>query len=248
MKRLLEVCCADIDSVRSAVEGGADRIELCSALEIGGVTPSYGLIKQAVDMSSIPVNVLIRPRGGDFLYSDAEINVMIDDIVQCKRLGANGVVIGCLQADGTIDLDACRRLIDAAQGLSVTFHRAFDVCCNPTEALEQIVALGCDRILTSGQAPSALQGCNQLRALNDQARGRITLLAGAGVGIGNAAEIIRLSGVTELHASAKHTIHSLMTYRNTHVAMGTDDSDEYSRWTTSTEIVNQLANIIHNHQ
>lgn len=238
---LLEVCCGDIRSVYAAKAGGARRIELCTALSEGGVTPSAGLIREAVRSGIQTVHVLIRPRGGDFLYNEEEIRVMETDIRNAVSAGVHGVVIGALTADGRIDTAACRRLIAAAgSGISVTFHRAFDLCHDPHEALEDIIRLGCDRVLTSGLAPSALEGAETLRQLNRQAAGRITILAGGGVTPANALEILSATGVTELHASAKTTVGSLMQFRRGSVSMGAADRDEYSRQETDTSVVSAI--------
>ena len=160
----LEVCCGDMQSVLAAKEGGADRIELCQALEVDGLTPSAEMMAEAIGLG-IPVQVLIRPREGDFVYDEAEVETMLKEIRLAKRLGANGVVIGVLKPDGSIDEETIRRLVSEATGLSITFHRAFDVCSQPAEALEQIVSLGCHRLLTSGQAPSAEQGIPLIKKL-----------------------------------------------------------------------------------
>ncbi len=245
--RKLEICCGDIDSVAAAVAGGADRVELCSALAEGGVTPSEGLIGKALEMrGKAGVHVLIRPRGGDFLYDSQEADIMVRDVLTARRLGAQGIVIGALKTDGSIDTELCRRLISEAEDMSVTFHRAFDLCASPMESLEQIIGLGCDRILTSGLAPSAELGAEMLKRLNEKAAGRIIILAGGGVSPANAERILELSGVSELHASARSAIKSPMTYRNAGVAMGRPDSDEYSRLVTDKTIVRQLSDIIHN--
>lgn len=242
---MLEICCGDIESVIAAAKGGADRVELCSALSEGGLTPSIGLIKAAVNIPGIRVHVLIRPRNGDFLYNDTERDIMISDIEAARKAGAHGVVIGALTPDGDIDIDTCSSLINAADGMDVTFHRAFDVCRNPEEALETIIKLGCTRILTSGQMPSAIEGTATLRKLNELASGRIILLAGAGVSSGNAKDIIIQTGISELHASARSTVSSAMRFRNSQVSMGNKDSDEYSRLITDADIVKQLSEIVH---
>ena len=156
-KPILEVCCGDIQSIYAAKTGGAHRIELCSALSEGGVTPSAGLIREAVSSGIPAVHILIRPRGGDFLYSEDEIRLMETDIRCAVSSGVDGVVIGALTSDGDIDMTTCRRLIETAGDCSVTFHRAFDLCRNPQKALEDIISLGCDRILTSGLARSAVK-------------------------------------------------------------------------------------------
>ncbi len=247
MKRLLEICCADAESVDAAIIGGADRIELCAALSVGGITPSKGLIDYACSKGALPINVLIRPRPGDFIYNQCETDIMLDDIAYAGKAGASGVVIGALQADGTIDYDLCKQLVDCAKsaGLSVTFHRAFDLCCDPVAELEAVMSLGCDRLLTSGQAPDAIKGAAVISRLVKDSDGRLTILAGAGVSPANIADLIELTGVTEVHASAKTTIQSAMRYRNETTTMGSADSDEYSRTVTSPEIVAQLSKIIH---
>lgn len=256
MDRKLEICCGDINSVRAALNGGADRVELCSGLEAGGLTPSIGLIRGAVscrnEMTStgsdkkMLIHVLIRPREGDFLYTEDEIDIMTDDIDAAKKAGADGVVIGALLPDGSIDMEACRKMAAHANGMNLTFHRAFDLCSDADKALEQLIELGCNRVLTSGQAPTAQAGIEMLKHLNELAAGRITILAGSGVNPANANIIITGSGVKELHASARSKIPSKMEFRNEGVAMGAPDRDEYSRKTTDQSIVRQLSNIIKN--
>ena len=237
---LLEVCAGDLESVRAAAEGGAARVELCSALGEGGVTPSIGFLRQALLVPGLRVHVLIRPRGGDFLYTPEEVNAMVADIEACRESGAHGVVIGALTPDGDIDLPSCRRMIEAAGEMSVTFHRAFDLCRNPEEALDTIIELGCDRLLTSGQAATALEGTPLLRRLHDRAAGRLIILAGGGVTPDNAADILIGSGTNEVHASARAGVTSPMRYRKEGVAMGAPGSDEYSRKVTSPAIVAKI--------
>lgn len=244
MSKILEVCAGDIDSVIAAAAGGASRVELCSALGEGGVTPSIGFIRSALKVPGIRVHVLIRPRGGDFLYTPEEVDCMVDDIVAAREAGVQGVVIGALTPEGDIDVDACRKMVAAAAGISVTFHRAFDLCRDPRKALEDIIALGCDRILTSGQAQTALEGKQKLAELVRQANGRIIILAGAGVSQHNAAEILSASGTNEIHASARASVPSKMEYRHCGVSMGTPGSDEYSRKVTSPEIVKEIVSRI----
>lgn len=209
----LEICAADIHSVLAAKRAGADRVELCSALEIGGLTPSEGLIRAAVS-SGIAVNVLIRPRPGDFLYSEAEIEVMERDVERAAEIGVNGVVIGALRRDGTIDLDVCRRLIAKAGGVEVTFHRAIDRCRDMEEGIEAIIKLGCARVLTSGGRPSALEGAEMIKRMVDRAGERLVVMAGSGVTSENVLEIVERTGVREVHASAKGVVESGMVYRN----------------------------------
>lgn len=198
----LEVCCGDMQSVLAAKEGGADRIELCQALEVDGLTPSAEMMAEAIGLG-IPVQVLIRPREGDFVYDEAEVETMLKEIRLAKRLGANGVVIGALKSDGSIDEETIRRLVSEATGLSITFHRAFDVCSQPAEALEQIVSLGCHRLLTSGQALSAEQGIPLIKKLVEQSNGRLIIMPGAGVNQENARRIISETGAHEIHGSLR---------------------------------------------
>ena len=198
----LEVCCGDMQSVLAAKEGGADRIELCQALEVDGLTPSAEMMAEAIGLG-IPVQVLIRPREGDFVYDEAEVETMLKEIRLAKRLGANGVVIGALKPDGSIDEETIRRLVSEATGLSITFHRAFDVCSQPAEALEQIVSLGCHRLLTSGQAPSAEQGIPLIKKLVEQSGGRLIIMPGAGVNQENARRILSETGAHEIHGSLR---------------------------------------------
>ena len=246
MSRILEICCGDIGSVRAAVKAGADRVELCSALGVGGLTPSAGLIREAVGIKgNTKVHVLIRPREGDFLYSGQEVEIMINDIATARGLGADGVVIGALCSDGRIDTSVCRRLIEAAGELTVTFHRAFDVCRSPEQALEELIEMGCDILLTSGCAPSAMEGLEMIRKLKSQAAGRIHILAGSGVTPANAALILESAGVDQLHASARTTVGSAMTFRNPKVSMGAPGTDEYSRKVTDPETVGRIIDIMH---
>lgn len=203
----LEVCCGDLASVRAASVGGAHRVELCQALELDGLTPSAGMISVAVS-TGIPVHVLIRPRSGDFVYGRDEQECMSRDIRLARELGASGVVIGALRADGHIDTATVRRLVDEAEGLSITFHRAFDVAKSPREALEQIISLGCHRLLTSGQAATAEQGIELIRELVVQAAGRISIMPGSGVTVGNARRILSATGAWELHGSLRRGGHT----------------------------------------
>lgn len=205
--RKLEVCCGDLQSVRAAIEGGAHRVELCEALELDGLTPSEAMMESAIGMG-IPVQVLIRVREGDFVYNKDEICKMRNDIQLARKLGAAGVVIGALMPDGSIDEEAIRCMMDEAEGLSVTFHRAFDVCSKPEEALEKIISLGCHRLLTSGQAPTAELGIPMLKKLVEQADGRIIIMPGAGVNPQNASRILEETGALEIHGSLRRNGHT----------------------------------------
>ncbi len=200
---LLEVCCGNRQSAINAATAGAQRIELCRDLPLGGLTPSHEDIIYCQKHLPLQTFVLIRPRGGDFCYTEEEFEEILSDITFCREQGIPGVVIGFLNEDLSIDVDKCRRALKEAGPMQVTFHRAFDRCKDWQVALEQIIDCGFHRILTSGQHPTAPQGVDTLAAIVKQARGRITILAGSGVGSDNVGELIRLSHVDEVHASCK---------------------------------------------
>jgi len=221
MGRIIEICANSAQSCVEAEVGGASRVELCAAIPEGGTTPSYGMIRMAQQLtSSIEINIIIRPRGGDFLYTETEVETMLYDIEMAKQLQVHGVVFGCLTKQGDIDTPLMRSLIEAAKPLSVTCHRAFDVCREPVLALEQLIALGCDRILTSGQQPDAVQGIPLIKALIQCAKERIIIMPGCGVREDNIARIEAETGAKEFHASARNIINSRMEYRNEAVPMG----------------------------
>jgi copper homeostasis protein len=206
---LLEVCCGSPDSVAAAVAGGARRIELCAHLELDGLTPPMEWVRDAkTRYPDLLVHVLIRPRAGDFVYAAEETDTMVLQIREALEAGADGIVIGALTPAGDVDLALLKRLISVipAGRASVTFHRAYDVCRKPFDALEQIIGLGCDRILTSGQQPTVVEGTDMLRALRQYARGRILILPGGGVTPENAARVLAGTGCVEIHASASETI------------------------------------------
>ncbi len=205
MNHILEVCASNIESAKAAAKGGAQRIELCTALELDGLTPSEEEIREARTIEGLRLHVLIRSREGDFVYNDDECRFMQEQILMAKRLGADGVVFGALTADGHIDMEHCRVWAEAAEGMQITFHRAFDQCVNPQEALEDIIQLGCHRLLTSGQATTAEAGIEMLCRLNKQSNGRIIIMPGAGVNPGNAARILQETGCTEIHSSARNS-------------------------------------------
>lgn len=240
-----EICTNSVASCIAAQEGGANRVELCAGIPEGGTTPSYGEIAVAREMLNIKLHVIIRPRGGDFLYSPIELKAMIKDIEMAKSLGVDGVVFGCLTPEGDIDMPVMKELMKASEGLSVTFHRAFDVCRNPEEALEQIISLGCQRILTSGQAATAEAGALLLQKLNKQADGRIILMAGCGVNEKNIASIGTVTGINEFHFSARESIKSGMIYKNEAVSMGgVVHIDEYLRNETTPNKVIEIISAI----
>ena len=221
MKRIIEICANSAWSCVEAEAGGASRVELCAGIPEGGTTPSYGEIKTAQALTSqIDINVIIRPRGGDFLYTEAEVQSMLLDIELCKQLGVHGVVFGCLTQEGDIDVPLMRRLIEAAKPLSVTCHRAFDVCRDPFAALEQLIELGCDRILTSGQQSTAEKGIPLLKQLVEKAGDRIIIMPGCGVRENNIARIEAETGAKEFHTSARSVVYSQMAYRMEEVPMG----------------------------
>ena len=242
--KILEICAGSVESAIAARDGGAKRIELCAALEVGGVTPSAGLIAQARKVEGLTLNVIIRPRGGDFLYNEYEVACMEQDILTCKQYGVDGVVIGALTANGDIDTAICKRLIAAADGMSVTFHRAFDMCRDPRKALEELIGLGCDRVLTSGQATTAQAGIPLLKELVEQGAGRIIIMPGCGVSSANAAALLQATGATEIHASARRSVGSGMLFRHSGVSMGNPDSDEYARKETDVNEVRAIVNSI----
>ena len=243
---MLEICANSAESCVAAQQGGAHRVELCAGMPEGGTTPSLGEIKVARKLIDIRLHVIIRPRGGDFLYSDIEIRTMLKDIEIARRLGADGVVFGCLTADGEVDFTSMQTLMEASKGLAVTFHRAFDVCRNPQKALEEIIELGCNRILTSGQQPTAEQGIGLLKELQGLAAGRITLLADCGVNENNIARIAAETGINEFHFSARESIQSEMKFRNEVVSMGgTVHINEYERNVTSVRRVKETVEALY---
>lgn len=201
----LEIAANSVASAMAAQAGGATRVELCAALELGGLTPSYATLALTRDKLTIPIHVLIRPRPGDFVYDDLECEAMLRDIECCKALGCDGVVLGALDAEGDVAMARCRALVAAGHGMAVTFHRAFDVTHDPARALDDVIALGCGRLLTSGQHADALAGAPLIRTLAERARGRIAVMAGAGITPGNIAAIAAATGVREFHASAKRS-------------------------------------------
>jgi copper homeostasis protein len=213
-RRLLEICVFNINTAIAVEKAGADRIELCENYSNGGTTPSYGYLKSVRETINIPVFPMIRPRGGDFFHTTEEIEIIRKDILICKELGFQGVVFGLLNQDGTIDKDNTARLVEAAYPLSVTFHRAFDRCKSPLEALETIIECGCTRILTSGQTPKVTDGLPLVKSLVDQANGRIIIMPGSGLNSNNVKHIIETTDVTEVHTSARIIVPSASQYQN----------------------------------
>lgn len=218
----LEICAFNLSSALIAQQSGADRIELCASPDEGGTTPSAGLIRTARELLRIPLYPIIRPRGGDFLYSEEEFRVMLRDIEYCKQAGCNGVVTGMLLADGTVDKRRVSQLIDAAYPMGVTFHRAFDWAANPYEAMEDIIQIGCERILTSGQRPTALEGASLIDQLVREADDRIVIMPGSGVRLANIIQLAEATGASEFHTSARLKQASAMDFVS--VSMGEEQS------------------------
>ena len=203
MKYVIEIATSDFSTTKAAVAGGADRIELCANLVEGGTTPSYGMIQQCRDAFSVALFPIIRPRGGDFLYTEEEYAIMLHDIKICKQLNCDGIVTGMLQQDGDVDLKRMAKLIEVAYPMPVTFHRAFDRCSNPFEVFEELIELGCQRILTSGQKPTAPEGVELIAELNRMAGHRIHIMPGSGVRTDNIRMLAEKTGCNEFHSSLR---------------------------------------------
>ena len=219
-RRLVEVCIDSVESAVAAAAGGADRLEVCSALGEGGLTPTAGLMDVVRARVQIPLAVMIRPRAGDFCYSDDEFEVMRRDLVRLKEQGADMVVFGLLTPDGAVDVARTRDLMALARPLPVTFHRAFDMTRDPRAALETLIELGCERVLTSGQEKSVLEGLELIAELVRQAGSRIRVVPGGGITERNLPRILRECNAREFHVSASATRDSAMEFRNTRVPMG----------------------------
>ncbi|WP_292233624.1 copper homeostasis protein CutC [Mesorhizobium sp.] len=232
-KPLIEICVEGIDGLLAAQAAGADRVELCASLVEGGITPSLGTVREALVSATIPFHVIVRPRGGDFLYSDAEHRSMLADVGALRDLGVAGVVFGCLTADGAIDEVRMRELTQAAGALNVTCHRAFDMTRDPAEALEALIRCKVGRVLTSGQRDTALEGVDLLARLVRQAGGRIIVLGCGGLAPDNIGEVLRRTGLSEMHFAALADVPSAMRYRNPHVGMGGTDLDREYRNTVT---------------
>jgi len=221
---LLEICANSLQSAINAQQSGAQRIELCENLEQGGTTPSYGMLAQARKHLNIKLNVLIRPRSGDFLYSDLEYQIIQDDIKMAKQLGADGIVCGILTPCGDVDIEYTKALVELSKPLSFTFHRAFDFTNDPFKALEDVISTGADRILTSGQQPTAIQGVHLIWELVKVANGRIAIMPGSGVNSDNIEYLIE-TGATEFHMSGTAPVESGMTFRKLGMSLGNPEND-----------------------
>ncbi|MFD1142784.1 copper homeostasis protein CutC [Larkinella insperata] len=239
----IEICCFSLESCLIAEANGASRIELCGGAAEGGTTPSYGLITLARQQVKIPIYVMIRPRGGDFLYNETELAVMRRDIEAAKEAGADGIVLGLLKPDGTVDEEQTAELIQRAHPLPATFHRAFDVARDPLEALEAVIRTGAERILTSGQQASAEAGVPLLKQLAQQAGDRIEIMAGAGVTPANAVRLAE-TGIHALHLTAKQVMDSGMVYRNPNVPMASVAMSEFEWLSTSGAVVQAMVKTV----
>lgn len=240
--RKIEVCCSSLTEVEQAAKAGATRVELCAAIGLGGITPSHGTISAIMAAGlNIDINVLIRCREGGFCYSADEVDIMCRDIEFCREVGVHGVVIGALTPQGDIDLDACRRMMQAAGNLSVTFHRAFDICNNAEKALEEIISLGCHRLLTSGMEPSAELGAQLISQLIAQADNRIIIMPGAGIKPHNITYIEQATNATEFHSTAADNI-SDTAFATPKLSFAADaDGKGLLRW-SQYEIIHKLVN------
>ena len=247
-KYTLEIC---VDSVKSAINaerGKATRLELCSNLIIGGTTPTKSLFEEVKKNVNIPINVLIRPRFGDFLYSDYEVNIIKNEIKMFKKLGVDGIVVGILTKNGEIDLDNMKKFIEGAQDIPITFHRAFDVCREPLKAFYQLQELGIQNILTSGQSQDCLRGKKLLKELvkisTKNSKNKTEILVGAGLNIENIDEIVNFTGATNFHFSGERIKQSSMEYRKENVNMGLKEFSEFEILETDENLVKEVADYL----
>jgi len=241
---LVEVCADSVASAIAAERGGAARVELCSSLIEGGLTPSAGLIEMTRAAVSMPLHVMIRPRGGDFCYEPEEFEIMKRDIAVAQRVGATGVVFGILDANGNVDVARTRQLADVARPLAVTFHRAFDMTADLFRALEDVCAAGVDRVLTSGGEPTSLLGQETIAQLVRKAEGRIVIMPGSGIRPANARSLVERTGVKEVHVGLRSVVPSPMLHRNPRVSMGAVESGEYQRYVVLEEQVRELCSAL----
>ena len=237
---IVEVCVDSLESAVAAERGGAKRVELCSALQEGGVTPSAGLIATARKEVSVALHVMIRPRAGDFYYSADEFSVMSRDVLMAKQLGADGVVFGLLNRNGRVDIPRTRQLVDLARPLKTTFHRAFDMSSDLLQSLDDVVGAGVDRILTSGSAQSALEGAETLSELVRASGERVIIMAAGGINDQNIEAVIKQTGTREIHVGLRTPVASPMQFMNENISMGTIKGQEYQRFMVTEESVKRL--------
>lgn len=239
-----ELCAYSVDACRVAARLGVNRVELCASPDEGGVTPSYATIERVTAIEGLDVSVMIRPRGGDFLYSDDEFRTMLEDIAHARRAGATGVVFGVLTADGRVDVERTRELVKAAEGMETTFHRAVDMAADYRQAIEDVIAAGCSRILTSGSYDKAADGIENIAEAVAVANGRIEIMAGSGVVAANAAQLAA-TGVDALHFSAKKMVIGGMEYRNPRISMGGSSAvNEYALRVVDEEEVKEILKLV----
>ena len=244
-KRFLLECATDsVESALAAAAGGADRLELCANLIIGGTTPTLALYDEVRSHSDIPLFILIRPRFGDFLYTDYEANVICREIKMFQKAGAEGVVIGSLNKDGSLNVEHMKRFIDSAKDMSITLHRAFDMCADPFATLKQARELGVNTILTSGQAPSSLEGIDLYEKLIEKANGEISILAGGGIKASTIEKLLKQTSLTAFHMSGKIVVESSMVFRNPAVSMGLPGISEYNIWLTDESNVREARKVL----
>ena len=238
-----ELCAYSVDACRVAARLGVDRVELCASPAEGGVTPSLATIERVAAIPNLDLSVMIRPRGGDFLYSDEEFQTMLQDIAYARKAGATGVVFGILTADGKVDVERTRALVEASEGMETTFHRAVDMTEDYTQAVEDVIATGCTRILTSGGYDKAIDGIDNIRRAVELSRGRIEIMAGSGVVAKNAEEL-KGAGVDALHFSAKKMVVGGMEYRNPRISMGGSSAvDEFALRIVDEAEVTEILNL-----
>lgn len=241
MKFRLEICVDNVESAIIAQNAGADRIELCNNLLEGGTTPGFGIISSVRSNIAIGLHVIIRPRGGDFLYNGLEYDIMQRDIEVCGEYGVDGVVLGMLLPDGTIDIDRTAKLSELARPMSVTFHRAFDMCKDPFKGLEDVISSGANRLLTSGQRISADEGADMIKQLIIQAGKRIIIMPGAGINLSNIIRIASKTGAEEFHLTGRKIIDSEMIYRAQNISMGANpDIPEFSRKVADADMIRSI--------
>lgn len=244
MKRILEVCIDTVESGIIAEASGADRVELCNNLMEGGTTPSLAAIRYVRKNLAIPVNIIIRPRGGDFLYSESDLLIMAEDIRIAREEGINGVVLGVLLDNGHIDIERTRSLIEIARPLSVTFHRAFDMTPEPFASIEEVILTGADRILTSAHGNFVFNNADLVREMIEKAAGRITVMPGSGINENNIADIINKTNATEFHLTGRKPVDSKMKFRKDNIFMGVTGASEYIRKYTDADTIRKVRDIL----
>ena len=240
----LECCVDSVESAIAAKKGGADRLELCSALVIGGLSPSQALYQTIREQTDLPIRVLLRPRFGDFCYTDFEHEILKKEVRSFRQLGADGIVIGSMNPDGTLHLEQMKELMEEAKGMPVTLHRAFDMCREPLETLEDAKKLGIDTILTSGQKNNCVDGTVLLKALVEKAQGKPEIMIGGGVDASVLGRLYEETGASAYHMSGKIVVESAMTYRKEDVRMGAADVSEYEIWRTSEERIRAARKVL----